>query len=178
MKELLREERLKYLKQKREQEQIKRKEELEENLKRKQELREKQLKERQKKIEELKLLEAEKRAAVFERKKLKEESIQVPSILDSFFYFLNKYFIFKARFADLIKREQERETQRSQTKTEQKITKNKIGGDLLLSNNNGNMVTSLIVDSSNDNKLTLINKSLSAFNLNLTSNKKYVLKSD
>lgn len=77
MKEILREERLKIIKQRREQEQLKRKEELEESLKRKQELREKQLKERQKKIDELKHLEAEKRAAVIERKKQKEETIQV-----------------------------------------------------------------------------------------------------
>ncbi len=77
MKEILRDERLKYLKQKREQEQLKRKEELEESLKRKNELRERQLKERQKKIDEFKLVEAEKRTAVIERKKLNEEKVQV-----------------------------------------------------------------------------------------------------
>ena len=46
-------------------------------------------------------------------------------------------------------------------------------GDWLLNNNNNMMATSLIVDNEN-NKISSINKSQSAFNLNLnfTSNRK------
>jgi hypothetical protein len=72
-----REERLRLVREKREQELEKRKREIEENLKRKQELRDKQIKERLERIAELKHRENEKRAAVEERRRQHEEMNRV-----------------------------------------------------------------------------------------------------
>jgi len=85
-----REERLRMVREKREQELEKRKREIEENLKRKQELRDKQIKERLERIAELKHRENEKRAAVEERRRQQEEMNRVGVI----FLLKNHLFIF------------------------------------------------------------------------------------
>jgi hypothetical protein len=77
IKELNKEERLRLVREKRELELAKRKKEIEDNLKRKQELREKQIKERQRRIFELKLKETERRAAVEERRRQRDEMARV-----------------------------------------------------------------------------------------------------
>ena len=77
MKDLNKEERLRIVREKREQEIAKRKKEIEENLKRKEELRDKQLKDRKKRIDELKLRENSKHLAVGERRKQREELARV-----------------------------------------------------------------------------------------------------
>ena len=80
MKDLNKEERLRLVKEKREQELAKRKKEIEENLKRKEELREKQLQDRKRRIDELKLKENSKHLAVGERRKKREELARVSCI--------------------------------------------------------------------------------------------------
>jgi hypothetical protein len=74
---LSKEERVRLVREKREQELLKRKKEIEDNLKRKQELREKQIQERKKRINEHKHKENEKRTAAVERRKKREEMARV-----------------------------------------------------------------------------------------------------
>ena len=77
MKDLNKEERLRLVREKREQEIAKRKKEIEENLKRKEELRERQLQDRKRRMDELKLKENSKHLAVGERRKKREELARV-----------------------------------------------------------------------------------------------------
>lgn len=148
MKDLNKEERLRLVREKREQELEKRKREIEENLKRKQELRDKQLKERQKRIDELKQKENEKRAAVEERRKQREE-------------------LARMRLNELVKQEQEKEYQRLQKikQLANKLTSSK--GSEWHVNHNGH---------GNNDDYGAFNKSHSAYNLNsnLLSSKRYV----
>ena len=74
---LSKEERVRLVREKREQELLKRKKEIEENLKRKQELRDKQILERKKRVDEQKFKENEKRTAAVERRKKREEMARV-----------------------------------------------------------------------------------------------------
>jgi len=143
LKEQQREERLRLIKERREQELRKRKDDIEESLKRKQELRERQLRERQKKIDELRQEEAEKRAAVIERKKMREDMA-------------------KAKLESFIKREQEKESQREKKQAEKKQKSHSIIANATHNNirNNTNQTAS---------NIDAINKSLSEFNLNSMS---------
>ena len=94
MKDLNKEERMRLIREKNEQELAKKKRELEENLKRKQDLWYKQQKERQRRIDELKLKENEKRIACEERRKKREQDDRVcpwalifqPTQFGSFFF--------------------------------------------------------------------------------------------
>lgn len=74
---LSKEERIRLVREKREQELLKRKREIEENLKRKTELREKQIQERKRRIDEQKHKENEKRTAAVARRKKREELARV-----------------------------------------------------------------------------------------------------
>lgn len=71
------EDRIRMVREKRDAEIEKRKQEIEENLRRKSELRDRQLKERQKRIDELKHRESERRARVEERRRQRDELIKV-----------------------------------------------------------------------------------------------------
>jgi hypothetical protein len=139
MKDLNKEERLRIVREKREQELEKRKREIEDNLRRKQELRDKQLRERQKRIDELKQKESEKRAAVEERRRQREEMARM-------------------RLNELVKHEQEKEVQRIQkikqmaASTHTKFSQNSHANTLAHEDGSTNFNT--------------INKSHSAFNLN------------
>ncbi len=74
---LSKEERIRLVREKREQELLRRKREIEENLKRKQELREKQILEKKKRIGEQMFKENEKRTAAVERRRKREEMARV-----------------------------------------------------------------------------------------------------
>ena len=89
MKDLNKDERLRIIREKHEQELAKKKKELEDNLKRKEELWFKQQREKQRRIDEYKLKENEKRLACEERRKKREE-------------------IERVRLNEMVKREQER----------------------------------------------------------------------
>ncbi len=162
----MRDERLKLVKQKREQEQLKRKEEIEENFRRKQELREKQLKERQRKINELRMADAERRAAVIERRRMHDQLTQ-------------------ARLVELLKRENERIEQINTIKKEKHSLIKSTNDCLTTPSPSGNLVQNMTctgdqhgggTDNTNNKKLT-INKSQSAYNLATSSvnNKKQVV---
>lgn len=89
MKDLNKDDRLRIIREKHEQELAKKKKELEENLKRKEELWFKQQREKQRRIDEYKLKENEKRLACEERRRKREENERV-------------------RLNEIVKREQER----------------------------------------------------------------------
>lgn len=95
--QISKEDRIRMVREKRDAEIEKRKQEIEENLRRKSELRDRQLKERQKRIDELKHRENERRARVEERRRQRDELIKVNLYfnLGSLLYFICKKFIQK-----------------------------------------------------------------------------------
>ena len=165
MKDLNKEERMRLIREKNEQELAKKKRELEENLKRKQDLWYKQQKERQRRIDELKLKENEKRIACEERRKKREQDDRVCSIqcfkLISFYFMFYLSCVFKMRLNEFLKKEQER------TKLASKS--NMKGSEWMLSPASSSLATTHPNNAEiggGDDLNQTINKSQSAYNLN------------